>query len=393
VTDTDKPNGPVVLQVLPSLETGGAERGCIDVARAITAHGGTALVASSGGAMTRELPRIDARHIELPLESKNPFTMRANVGRLVRLIRKEKVDLIHARSRAPAWSALSASRRCRIPFVTTFHGVYGATNPFKKLYNSVMVRSDRVIAISQYIGQHIRDTYHIDPDKVRVVQRGVDLEIFTPEAVSPARVIKLTTDWRLEDGMPVILMPARLSRLKGHVVLMKALAELGRSDIRCLIVGSDQGRTGYRRELEAQVEKLGLQAIVHITDHCDDMAAAYKLSDVVVSASVEPEGFGRTVVEAQALGRPVIATNIGATAETIIDGETGWLTPPGDAAALAQALGKALDLNEYQRRSMAERAIAHVSQNFSRERMTADTLAIYDELLTNQAAETAKAVA
>lgn len=393
MTDSNKPNGPVVLQVLPGLQTGGAERGCIDVAAAISAHGGTALVASSGGAMTRELPRVGARHFELPLDSKNPFKMRANVGRLVRLIREEKVDLIHARSRAPAWSALSASRRCKIPFVTTFHGVYGGTNPLKKLYNSVMVRSDRIIAISDYIGQHIRETYKVDPDKIRVVPRGVDLEIFTPEAVPPARVIKLTTEWRLADGMPVILMPGRLTRLKGHSVLLKALAELGRTDIRCLIVGSDQGRTGYRRELEAQVEKLKLDAIVHITDHCDDMAAAYKLSDVVVSASIEPEGFGRTVVEAQALGRPVIATSIGATTETIVDGETGWLIPPENPAALAQALNKALDLNEYQRRTMAEQAIAHVSKNFSRARMTADTLAIYDELLTTQAAQTAKALA
>ena len=343
--------------------------------------------------MTRELPRVGARHVDLPMDSKSPFRIRANVGRLVKLIRQEGVDLIHARSRAPAWSALSASRRCKIPFVTTFHGVYGAGNPLKKLYNSVMVRSDRVIAISDYIGEHILQTYHVDPGKVRVVPRGVDLEIFTPEAVSPARVIKLVTEWRLDDGMPVILMPARLTRLKGHVVMMRALAELGRTDIRCLIVGSDQGRTAYRRELEAQVGKLGLQAVVHLTDHCDDMAAAYKLSDVVVSASVEPEGFGRTVVEAQALGRPVIATNIGATAETIIDGETGWLVPPDNPAALAQALTKALDLNEYQRSAMAQRAIAHVRQNFSRERMCADTLALYDELLTNRAAETAKAVA
>ena len=169
-----------------------------------------------------------------------------------------------------------------------------------------------MIAISNYIAQHIRETYHVDPDKIRIIPRGVDLEIFSPEAVPPARVIKLVNDWRLADGMPVILMPARLTRLKGHSVLLKALAELGRTDVRCLIVGADQGRVAYRRELEALVEKMGLGAIVHLTDHCDDMAAAYKLSDVVVSASIEPEGFGRTVVEAQALGRPVIASNIGA---------------------------------------------------------------------------------
>ena len=392
MTESEKPSGPVVLQVLPRLQTGGAERGCVDVAAAIVARGGDALVASAGGHMVRELPRVGARHVVLPVDTKNPFKMRANIGRLARLIRDEGVDLVHARSRAPAWSAYFAARRCKVPFVTTFHGVYGTGNPLKKLYNSSMVRADRVIAISDYIRQHILATYRIDPERVRTIPRGVDLDIFSPERVSPERVIKLVQEWRLPEDIPVILLPGRLTRLKGHGVLLKALAELGRSDIRCLLVGSDQGRTAYRRELESRVRKLGLEAIVHVTDHCDDMAAAYKLSDVVVSASIEPEGFGRTVVEAQALGRPVIATNIGAPPETVIDGETGWLVPPNDPGALARALATALDLNEYQRRALAERAIAHVARHFSRQRMTDATLAVYEELLAG-APQAARAMA
>ncbi len=382
-------SGPVVLQVLPSLETGGAERGCIDVAAAIAESGGTALVASAGGAMARELPRVGARHVTLPVDTKYPLAMRANIGRLADLIARENVDLVHARSRAPAWSALFACRRARVPFVTTFHARYKFGNPLKKLYNSVMVRGDRVIAISDYIARHIRDNYRVDPDRIRTIPRGVDLDIFSPERVSPERVIKLTLDWRLPDGVPVILMPARLTRLKGHAVLLKALTRLDRQDIRCLIVGSNQGRTGYRRELEAMIDKLKLQSVVHITDHCDDMAAAYKLSDVVVNASTDPEGFGRVIVEAQALGRPVIASDIGGPRETVIDGETGWLTPPNDPAALAATLMKALGLNEYQRKALAERSIANVAQHYSRVKMTDDTLAVYDEVLAAPVTEAA----
>src|SRR3546814_376053 len=205
-----------------------------------------------------------------------------------------------------------------------------------------MARGDRVIAISDYVARYVLDNYKVDPSVMRVIPRGVDVDRFDPERVSAERVIRLAREWRLPDGVPVILAPARLTRWKGQTVLLDALAALGREDVRCLVVGSDQGRTAYRRELEAKVATLGLQGVVHLTDHCDDMPAAYKLSDLVVSAAIEPEGFGRVIVEAQAMGRPVIASDVGAPPDTVLNGETGWLVPPNDATPLARALANAL---------------------------------------------------
>ncbi|HET8727893.1 MAG TPA: glycosyltransferase family 4 protein [Alphaproteobacteria bacterium] len=379
--DTGGDHRPTVLQVLPSLVTGGAERGCVDMAAAIVEAGGRALVASSGGPMTHELARSGAEHVTLPLKSKNPFRIRANAAQLHDLIRRERVDLVHARSRAPAWSAYFAARRAGVPFVTTFHAPYNLGALGKRFYNGVMARGQRVIAISDFVARYVLENYRIDPSILRVIPRGVDIAKFDPERVSAERVIKLARDWRLPDGVPVVLAPARLTRWKGQLVLLDALAALGRDDLRCLIVGSDQGRTGYRRELEAKIARLGLEGVVHLTDHCDDMPAAYKLSDVVVSPTIEPEGFGRTIVEAQAMGRPVIATNIGAPPETVLQGETGWLVPPGDVPALAGAMAEALALDGGQREWLADRAIRHVRDNYTREKMCNDTLSVYEELL------------
>lgn len=384
-------DGPVILQVLPSLVTGGAERGCIDVAVATVAAGGTALVASSGGPMERELARGGARHITLPLDTKNPLGIRRNVARLEAVIEAHGVHLVHARSRAPAWSAYFACRRRGIPFLTTFHAAYNQRSAVKRLYNSVMVRGDLVIAISAYIGRHVQEVYGVDPARVRVIPRGIDIDRFAPERVSAERVIQLARRWRLPDDAKVVLMPARLTRWKGHEVLLDALARLGRRDIRCLLVGGDQGRAAYRRSLEAKVRTLGLDGVVHIADQCDDMPAAYKLSDVVVHASVEPEGFGRTIVEALAMGRPVVASDLGAPPELIHAEAGGWLTRPGDPDSLAAALDRALGLDQAAREAASERAIAHVRANYALERMTQATIAVYEELLTGAGAGRAAA--
>lgn len=373
--------GRTILQVLPALGTGGAERGCVDVAAAIEAAGGKALVASAGGAMLRDLARTGAEHITLPLAGKNPVTMWRNARRLEALIRDRGIDLVHARSRAPAWSAHAACRRAGIPFVTTVHAPYNQHNAAKRLYNSIMGRGDRVIAISDYVARYIIDSCGADPARVRTIPRGVDLRQFAIEAVSAERMIALARSWRVPDDRPVVLMPGRLSRWKGQTVVIDALARLGRHDLCCLIVGSDQGRSGYRQELIDRIAAKGLTGVVHLVDHCDDMPAAYMLSDVVVHASTDPEGFGRVVVEAMALGRPVIATNIGAPPEVVAEGETGWLVPPGDADALAAAIDRALSLTPEEREWMAERAIATVAAHYTKEAMTGSTLAVYQELL------------
>ena len=380
------PGRPVVLQVLPALVTGGAERGAIDVAAALHHAGGTPLVASAGGPMARELERWRIPHFTLPLDSKNPLTLWRNVDRLSRIIREHKVDIVHARSRAPAWSAYGAARRTGVPFMTTFHAPYNFSGKSKRFYNSVMARGDRVIAISEFIRDHILTNYRIDPDRIRVIHRGIDSNGFAPDRVSPERVIQLARAWRLPDGHQVIMLPGRLTRWKGQTVLIDALARLGRKDVCCLMVGSDQGRAGYRQELEEQVRRLGLEGVVRLVDHCNDMAAAYMLADVVVSASSDPEAFGRVIVEAQAMGRPVIVTNHGAVRETVVAGETAWVVPPNDADALAEALGEALALDADQRAVLGERAMAYVNSRFTRDRMCRDTLAVYGELMAERAA-------
>ncbi len=377
-----------VLQILPALEPGGGvERGTVEIARAISDAGGRALVASAGGAAVHEVARAKGEHITLPVDSKNPLVMRANIGRLARLIREQNVDIVHARSRAPAWSAYFAARRTGKPFVTTFHGTYGAGNPLKRKYNSVMTYGDRVIAISNFIAGHIRQVYGTEASKIRVIPRGVDVDWFNPQRVPAERVATLANQWRLGDGLPVIMLPGRLTRWKGQTVFLEAVARLGRKDIRCVLVGSDQGRSDYRRELEELIARHGLESVVRIVDHCADMPAAYMLTDVVVSASTDPEAFGRVVPEAQALGRPVIASDHGGARETVIEGETGWLTPPGDAVALAAALERVLALDGPARHALAEKAIANVHENFSKEAMCARTLDVYNEVLNLKTTE------
>ena len=384
-----EPTGPVVLQVLPALETGGVERGTVDMAAALTDAGWTALVASSGGPMVREVERAGARHIVLPADSKNPFVMWANAGRLARLITEHGVDILHARSRAPAWSALGARRRTGVKLVTTFHGAYSARTPIKRWYNSVMTRSDSVIAISSYIGAEITARYGADPGRVHVIPRGIDTDLFDPGAVSAERLIDLATQWRLPDGAPVIMLPGRLTRWKGQRFLLEALARLDRRDVRCIIVGSDQGRSAYGRQLESDIARLGVDNIVHVVGHCRDMAAAYMLADVVVSASIEPEAFGRIAVEAQAMGRPVIATDHGAARETVVPGETGWLVPPGDAGAMSEALRQALALDTEAREEMADRAMRHVQAKYTKVLMCARTIDLYSQLLAEAGTDAA----
>jgi glycosyltransferase involved in cell wall biosynthesis len=375
-----------ILQVLPALGAGGGvERGTIEIAQAIVNAGGRALVASAGGNRAHEVKRVGAEHIELPLHSKNPFVMYGNVGRLQRVIRDYKVDIVHARSRAPAWSAYYAAKRTGVPFMTTFHGTYNAGNALKRRYNSIMTRGERVIAISRFIGGHLHQNYGVPAGRIRIIHRGVNLDRFDPAKVTAERVAALANQWRLGDGLPVIMLPGRLTRWKGQTMLIEAIRNLGRSDIRCLLVGSDQGRSDYRHELETRVQQLGLGGVVRIVDHCDDMPAAYMLTDVVVSASTDPEAFGRVVVEAQALGRPVIASDHGGARETVIEGETGWLFPPGDVEALTRALDKVLSLPDETRAVLAARAIQNVRENFSQESMCTKTLDVYNEVLRAKA--------
>ena len=378
-----------VLQVLPALVTGGVERGAVDIAAALVAAGWNAIVASAGGPMVRELERAGAKHITLPLASKNPFVIRANIDRLAALIRSFDVDIVHARSRAPAWSARYAANRTGRHFVTTFHNAYGTGSFLKQRYNSVMATGERVIAISQFVAQHAHSVYGVPAERLRVIPRGVDLARFDPDKVRPDRLIPLIKTWRLPDGVPIVLLPGRLTRWKGQLVFIEAIAKLRRSDVHAVILGNGKGR--YRRELEEAVKRSGAGASFRFVEDCADITAAYMLADLVVSASTSPEGFGRVIVEAQAMGRPVIATAHGGALETIVPGETGWLVPPSDSDALAEAIGEALDQDHESRMQMSRRQIEHVRTHFSNSLMAARTLSVYAELVSHDAAATVAA--
>jgi glycosyltransferase involved in cell wall biosynthesis len=376
---------PAVLQVLPSLVAGGVERGTVEVAAALVAAGWKAVVASAGGPMARELERAGALHVELPLASKNPFVMRRNVNRLAEIIRREQIDIVHGRSRAPAWSALAASRRTGRHFITTFHNAYGTNSWLKMRYNSVMARGERVIAISHFVAEHAARVYGVPAERLRIIERGVDFSRFDPERVSAERVIQLAREWRLPDGLPVVMLPGRLTSWKGQRVFIDAIARLERRALRCVLVGSGSDR--YRRHLIDSIAKRGVSDLFQIVGDCRDIPAAYKLADVVVSASTRPEGFGRVIAEAQAMGRLVVATDHGGAREILHDGETGWLVPPDDAEALAVAIAAALDLPASKRMTFAERAIARMRTHFTMKAMTDRTLAVYEEVLFPSAAQ------
>jgi glycosyltransferase involved in cell wall biosynthesis len=367
---------PAILQVVPGLDVGGVERGTLEIAEAIAAAGYRSLVASSGGRLVAELERLGARHIPLPLATKSPSRIWRNAALIAALAKEEGVALIHARSRAPAWSALVAARRARIPFVTTYHATYSEGFPGKRLYNSVMARGDRVIAISHHIAAHIRATHRTGEDRLRVVLRGADARRFDPALVPPARAAALRQGWGIPAGAPLILMPARLTRWKGQAVLIEALALL--PGAHAVLAGDAQGRDAYVQSLLATAERLGVTQRVHLPGHVEDVPAALMAADVVIHASLEPEGFGRTIAEAQMMGRLVIASDLGAPRETVEHGVTGWRVAPGDPAALAAALREALSLPEDQRARISAAARAAAPSIAA---MQAATLAVYSELL------------
>lgn len=376
---------PLILQVLPALDTGGVERGTVEITEAIARAGWTALVASAGGRMVAEVERAGGRHVALPLRAKGPAGILANAGRLARLIAADRADIVHARSRAPAWSAWLAARRTGASFVTTYHGAYGEDLPFKRRYNAVMARGEIVIAASRFIADLVARRHGVDPARIRVIPRGIDPARFDPAVVAPERLTRLRAAWGLPDGAPVVMLPGRLTGWKGQGVLIDAAARLAHSDVCIVLVGSDQGRTAYTDGLRRRAAKLGLAGRLHLAGECDDMPAALSLADVVVHASTEPEAFGRVVIEAQAMGRPVVASDLGGPVETVIDGETGWRVSPGDPVALAAAIDRALALPEDARRAIGAMARAGVLARYTTAAMQDGTLAVYREVLAARA--------
>lgn len=377
---TPRATSPAVLQIVPSLVTGGVERGTLEIAEAQLAAGMRAFVASAGGPLVTALEALGARHVTLPLATKSPLGIWQNAAALAGFVRAEGIGLLHARSRAPAWSALLAARRTGARFVTTYHGTYNEGFPGKRFYNSVMARGDRVIAISHFIADLVRERHGVGEDRLRIIPRGVDERHFDPARVDPARIAALRAAWDLPEGRPVVMLPARVTRWKGQGVLVEAMARLPGEAI-ALLVGDARAKAAFRDELLARVAALGLQDRVRLVGHAEDMPAALLIADVVVHASTDAEAFGRTVIEAQAMGRCVVASDLGGPKETVEHGVTGWRVPPGDAVALAAAIGAVLAMDPAERAAVGAQARAAVLAGYTTARMQTATIDVYRELL------------
>ena len=390
------PRKPVILQIVPALDTGGVERTVIEVAEALGIAGGEALVASEGGRLEGELAAVGGELIRFPAAAKNPLTLVRNARRLEKLIAERHIELIHARSRAPAWSALIAARRARIKFVTTYHGIYNQKSALKAWYNGVMARGDVVIANSHYTAGIVRARHGTPDARLRVIQRGVDLARFAPESVGAERVALLRAKWGVDANARLVVLAARLTRWKGQHVAIGAAALLNEkpefSDVVFILAGDDQGRAAYRGELTSRIAELGLAARVKLTGHCDDIPAAFLTASLALVPSIEAEAFGRISAEAQAMCCPVIVSDSGALPETILqDGAdrvvTGWVFPAGDEAALADRIAMALSLAPEPKGAMGRAAREHVAAHFSKAALQRETLAVYDNLLDSKLAE------
>lgn len=367
-----------ILQILPEMQSGGVERGTIDIACAIIAAGGTALVASAGGRLVRELDAIGATHITLPLASKNPFIMHKNRKKLVALLQEHKVDIVHARSRAPAWSAYKAAKDTDTRFLTSFHGTYGTKGWGKKRYNSVMTKGETVIAVSNHIKQHILEHYPDTPeDKIAVIHRGVDMQRFDPGKVGADLVLKQREAWRIPIEAGVVFMPGRITRWKGQHVLLQAMQQLQETHQNLFVVmqGDVSGSKQYLQELKRFSETHKLYNLRLITEATPSITMCYAAADIVVAPSIAPEAFGRTPPEGSAMGKPVIATQHGGAQETVEHGKTGKLVPPGDAAALAEAI--AYYANKPFSAAARKRARSHINTHFSLQQMQEKTLEVY----------------
>lgn len=372
----------VVLQVLPELGQGGVELGTIEIASELQKRGIENYVASEGGRMEYNLERIKVKHFTLPLKTKNIFKMYLNSLRLARIIKKYGITIVHARSRAPAWSAYWAAKRCGVHFVTTFHGTYGL-GPWgiKKFYNKIMTYGERVIAISNHIKQHILKNYKTDESKIRLIHRCVNMENFNVETTSAERMIKYLEDNNIPEDKPIVTLIGRLTNWKGQKLLIEALHLIDNEDFFCVIIGDDQGRKKYSSELRKMIANYNMTDRFLFIRNVKDIPAAMMVSDVVLSTSIEPEAFGRIAIEGQAMGRVVVASNIGGSVETVIDGVTGRLYESTSAKALSEAIEWALHLSTDEREKIGAAGIKNVKEHFTKQIMCDKTIEVYKELI------------
>ncbi len=361
--------------------SGGVEREVLDIAEALANAGYRSFVASSGGRLVTQVYQHGSRHFDLPLHSKNPFVMMNNITKLAKLVNLHDIDIIHAQSRAPAWSSYFAAKLAKCHFMTTIHGAHGVGGYFKTLYNSVMTKGEKVIAVSEFIADYAKTNYSFDHQKLAVIHCGVNIEKFNYDNVEEKRMIEVAKSLRIPTEKPIIMLPGRLSRNKGHLFLLEAIKALPAKSVTCLFVGDDGGHLNYREELQNKINEYGLNETVIITSNVSDMPAIYALSDIVTCVSTKPEAFGLVSIEAQSMGRMVIASNMGGIRETIIHDKTGWLIEPKNVDQLVSTINSILGMNLETRLKHAKASRNHVETNFSLATMGKKIINIYDQIL------------
>ena len=377
-----------VLQVIPKLGYGGAETGCYDIAHYLPENNCESFIVTSGGELLKFVDKKKVKIIKLPVQSKNPLLIFINSIALIGIILFKNISIVHARSRAPAWSCWLATKITGRKFVTTFHGTYNFSNKFKKFYNSVMVRSNLIIAGSNFIFSHIKENYtkYIDDrKKLLVIFRGINVDYFESSTKIESDEKKLLKNWEIDKDKKILLLPGRLTSWKGQEVFIEAInlvnIELGYEAFYAVILGSDQGRELYKKKLIRLSEQYRMIKQVRFIDHCKDMALAYKISDIVVSSSIEPEAFGRVAVEAQSMEKPIIASNIGGSNETVIDERTGFLFESGNAKSLSQKILKVITMDEVSLKNIGLEGRKNIIQKFNVEKMCFSTYSEYKRIL------------
>jgi|TARA_B100001093_G_scaffold291123_1_gene277954 glycosyltransferase involved in cell wall biosynthesis len=377
-----------VLQVIPKLGYGGAETGCYDLAHYLHENNCTSFIATSGGDLIKFIDKKKVKLFRLPVHSKNPLIIIFNTFALVFIILVNGISIVHARSRAPAWSCFLATKITRKKFVTTFHGTYNFNNSIKKFYNSIMVRSNLIIAGSNFIFSHINKNYSKYlgvKKKLLVIFRGINVDYFDPSTTTETQEKQLLIDWQIDKSKKIILLPGRLTSWKGQESFIEALSlvnkELGYDSFYGVILGSDQGRNVYKKKITRLVEQHRLTNQLKFIEHCKNMPVAYKISDLIVSASIEPESFGRVAVEAQSMKKPILASDIGGSNETVENGKTGFLFEAGNPVSLSNKILEILKLDESTLKSMGNEGRKNIIKKFNVEKMCFSTYSEYKKLL------------
>jgi glycosyltransferase involved in cell wall biosynthesis len=366
----------IVLQVVPELNAGGVEKTTLEIAEVLSNKGYDTHVVTKGGRLEKDFLRIGTKLHKTNIGSKNILSLFYRISFIRKIIKLHGIQLVHARSRAPAWPAYYAARAEGIPFLTTYHGIYNSNSWLKDQYNSIMVKGKHIIANSNFTKDHIVNKHRVSPDKITVVPRGVDTEVFDPKKVENKKIKELLSEWKVPVKNKIILLPGRLTKWKGQLIAVEALRYLPK-DYTLVLMGDPQGRKKYINEIYSKVAKLNLKKQFVILNHRLDVASAIAAADIVISASTDPEAFGRVMVEAQAMQKPVVATAHGGSLQTVLNKKTGFLIPPNDPKALAVGIKKACSWSNYN----GKFARSHIKTQFSTQNLKSKTLNLYKQLL------------